>query len=786
MQFFERSSVKPPDFLRSKEVVEARGVIRDFLLLEPNERSQTAAPVSEINLEDGDVMQTLSKLFRGKCAFCESFRNDLQDHRFRPVANALPTKKAKDHHLYYSWLSLAWENIYPVCRECVPHRLDYFPVNGPRLRLPTKTQLDSFVESDIGVWGHYPLKEQRLYLDPCADQLLHEHLHINREGDLKSFSLEGSMTIQAYNLDRPRLIKQRSARLNRYLDLFLSQERDAWINCEASVIELLDFPTLEFGGLWYLQCRQIAVTLSTKTLKRSELSVKQILKTFSSIARRPGFQSALDDLKATLVASDFGFDTQLAALRDAWVEPQIELEVQPEEELDAPPLEYGSLCAFELENFKSIEHLNIVIPQCRKRLTVSATSAQVPALLILGENASGKSSILEALALALASDSAIESVARHHRELTLNPSLLGAIQKMPTREATVTLRFQPNEMRTLTINSNSLTLNKLSTASPPVYAYGAFRQYLDVNAQQAPTGSILNLFDSTRLLANPEEWLRSLDQNDFDEVMRVLRIIFSVEKKFNFIQMDEQLDCLVIVTNHEHKFREGKTPLHLASSGYRSLLAMVCDILRGLMDRKINPYFQSLPTAQAVVLIDEVEAHLHPRWKIRVMSALREALPKVTFIATSHDPLCLRGMHKGEVLVMRRRVNVEDELSVKVECISDLPDVGKLTVEQLLTSDFFNLMNTDEPDTQLQLAQIADVLAEQEKGLSLNPAKKAALKKFKREILDVLPIGSTEAQRLVQKSVAKFLKKRDKAPATKLKKLRKEYREEIIEILERF
>ncbi|WDU65569.1 AAA family ATPase [Pseudomonas poae] len=786
MQYFERSSVNPPVFLSSKEVVEARSVIRDFLLLAPNERSQTATPVSEIDLDDGDMLPTLSRLFRGKCAFCERFRNDLRHHRFRPVANALPTKKAKDHHLYYSWLSLAWENIYPVCRECVPHRIDFFPVNGPRQTLPTKKQLDNFVKSDSGLWGHYPLKEQRLYLDPCSDQALHEHLHVNHEGVLHNLSVEGSMTIQAYNLDRPKLTKQRSECLSRYLDLFLSQERDAWINHDPSVIALLDFPALEFGGLWYLQCRQIAMTLSTRTLTRSDLSMRKILKTFSVIAGKPGFQSALKDLRETLFKSNFGFDSQWAALREEWVGPQVELEIEPAVEPDAAPMEYGSLYAFELKNFKSIEHLKISIPKRRKLLAISETSAQVPALLILGENAVGKSSVLEALALALADNTTRRRVARNHKGLTLNTSLLGAVQKMPTREATVTLRLQPDEVRVLTITNDILEVNKLSKALPPVFAYGPFRQYLNVNAQQAPAGSIFNLFDSTRLLANPEAWLRSLNKNDFEEVVRVLRIIFSMDKKFKFIEEDEVLDCLVIVTNIEDNLRKGKTPLHLASSGYRSLLAMVCDILRGLMDRKVNPYFQNFPTAQAVVLIDEIEVHLHPHWKIRIMSALREALPKVTFIATSHDPLCLRGMHKGEVAVLRRRANVDDDLCVKIECISDLPDVGKLTVEQLLTSDFFNLMTTDEPDMQLQLAHIADLLAKQEEGDSPTQAETEVLKKFKREILDVLPVGSTEAQRLVQKSVAMFLKKRNIASGKQLKKLRKQYREEIVHILERF
>src|SRR3546814_20575292 len=73
----------------------------------------------------------------------------------------------------------------------------------------------------------------------------------------------------------------------------------------------------------------------------------------------------------------------------------------------------------------------------------------------------------------------------------------------------------------------------------------------------------------------------------------------------------------------------------------------------------------SLANARALVLVDEIEAHLHPRWKLRIMKGLREALPNVTFIVTTHDPLCLRGLGANEVMVLRRiqqdvRPNSED------------------------------------------------------------------------------------------------------------------------------
>ncbi|MBT1274699.1 AAA family ATPase [Pseudomonas sp. VS59] len=455
--------------------------------------------------------------------------------------------------------------------------------------------------------------------------------------------------------------------------------------------------------------------------------------------------------------------------------------VKPKGAQGLPPVEYPALYGLTIKNFRSVEDLSLEINQSAQLLP-----NQAPALLILGENSTGKSSILEGMALALAQEGGRRALEINTDTLILDTSLLGVAQKKRALTTTVTLRFQGGENRVLGIKKGGLDVSG-PFSTPPVFAYGAFRQYLDTNAlDAAPPGSIVNLFHPNRFLLNPETWLMSLEKRAFDEVVRVLRIIFSVDSNFAFMLRDKKHMRCLLVTNAKDEKPAGKTPLQLASSGYRSLLAMVCDILRGLMDPDISPYFQSFPTAQAVVLIDEVEAHLHPRWKIRVMSALREALPGVTIIATSHDPLCLRGMHHGEVVVMRRRIDVDADVSVRVECLSHLPDVGKLTIEQLLTSDFFNLMTTDQPEVAFQLAHIADLLAKKSAGEALSTDEGAAVKAFEGELRSVLPIGGSEAQRLVQEAVAEFLKARASEPSSQMANLRKQYRDEIINILEQF
>ncbi|MEF9674036.1 hypothetical protein QNM99_25510 [Pseudomonas sp. PCH446] len=92
-------------------------------------------------------------------------------------------------------------------------------------------------------------------------------------------------------------------------------------------------------------------------------------------------------------------------------------------------------------------------------------------------------------------------------------------------------------------------------------------------------------------------------------------------------------------------------------------------------------------------------------------------MPNVTFIATTHDPLCVRGMQDGEVIVMQRVAsedNPDSDWPVMVEQVVRLPNVSQLTIEQLLTSDFFSLTSTDQPDTERELAMFADLLVARE------------------------------------------------------------------------
>ncbi|MGY2197453.1 AAA family ATPase [Pseudomonas gingeri] len=773
MQRFDRSFVPVPEVFQGPDFAPARRQLREFFLASPEKRAQTRLPDSFDNFNETSILLGLQRLFHGKCAFCES-AGQTEPYQFRPPSNAAPSKGQDSAHLYYAWLRHAWENIYPICTACIPDQPRFFPVKGKRAPLPDKQQLLRYEQENLGLWRDHPPKEKNLLLDPCVDNDFARHFDIDlSSGELVGLSAEGLLTAQHFNLNRSALCAQRGTALHRYMRTLIERTFEQLMKGDSlthpGYLAIFDFSGMEFGGIWYLLCCRVVSALTLSGEKPLPVSRLKIAESFMVLARDKRFSQRLSRLRAWYT------DASLKSVRYV------------SESFTGASERFPSLLSIQLNHFKGIEQLSLNLPvsEHSQGFTGNAPPLQ-PALLILGENAAGKSSLLEATALALCTDKARAELQLDVSALPLNPELMGAASLPQAASASVTLTFEQGVRRTLTI-ADGVYLVEGPSQLPPVFAYGAFRQYQKGVRRFSAAKSIINLFQSDVLLSNPEKWLLSLKEPDFKMVVRALRDVLSIEGEFDVMVRDQERQrCLIVTTTAGCQTRH-ETPLSLASSGYRSILAMVCDIMQGLMNRQVNPFFDTLATAQAIVLIDEVEAHLHPRWKIQIMRALRSALPKVTFIATTHDPLCLRGMQAHEVIVMHRVArdcDPQTQLPVMVEQLVELPDVSQLTIEQLLTSDFFSLTSTDQPGTERELARFADILAAREQNDPLNEAQLKAWARFERDISDALPVGSTEVQRLVQEAVVEYLKNRRQASSARLGELRSASRQRILDILE--
>jgi predicted ATP-binding protein involved in virulence len=84
------------------------------------------------------------------------------------------------------------------------------------------------------------------------------------------------------------------------------------------------------------------------------------------------------------------------------------------------------------------------------------------------------------------------------------------------------------------------------------------------------------------------------------------------------------------------------------SDGERSFLVLICDIGRRLA--LANPLLENPLHGAGVVIIDELELHLHPKWQREVVEKLRTTFPNIQFIATTHSPFVIQSLRPGELI----------------------------------------------------------------------------------------------------------------------------------------
>ena len=153
----------------------------------------------------------------------------------------------------------------------------------------------------------------------------------------------------------------------------------------------------------------------------------------------------------------------------------------------------------------------------------------------------------------------------------------------------------------------------------------------------------------------------------------------------------------------------------------------------------------------AVVLVDEIDLHLHPRWQRTLLQFLSDTFPNAQFIATAHSPLVVQAAMDANIVLLRREGD-----HVVIE--NDVEAIKNWRIDQVLTSDLFGLESARPP-------QLDHALRERERLLSksrLTKADRERLTQLESEIGE-LPTGETpqdiEAMDIIRQAAALLSKK---------------------------
>jgi hypothetical protein len=298
--------------------------------------------------------------------------------------------------------------------------------------------------------------------------------------------------------------------------------------------------------------------------------------------------------------------------------------------------------------------------------------------VITGDNASGKTTLLKAISAALVGPDAVRS---------LQPSWKGWV-KQGAHEAVIAIeivagdkdRFEQgrpyekpfwSELRLAENGGPEVTLapgkKYVGKGKGPVHGpwaenptgwfcagYGPFRRLYGASpdAQRIMSGPpriarFATMFQEAATLGECELWLKELHHRKLEERAKEQTLLDQVTRILNadFLQNGlrvDRVDSEGLWLSHPNG---AVLPLADMSEGYRAAIAMLMDILRHLANVYGDVSLLDGPAGRpvvghtGVVLIDEVDSHLHPQWQQKLGFWLKEILPTIQFIVTTHSPI---------------------------------------------------------------------------------------------------------------------------------------------------
>ena len=370
--------------------------------------------------------------------------------------------------------------------------------------------------------------------------------------------------------------------------------------------------------------------------------------------------------------------------------------------------------------------------------------------LLLGDNAVGKTTLLRAIALACIEQPTSSAL------LELTGIAAPFVRHQETRAA-VTLWTSAGEIRcSIAANTTSERLERQGPILPgTVFAYGCQRGTAFGGPMRevdlSPIGSVRTLFDDNAHLIHAETWLQEMRlamhegggaREAFYEALRatLLAVLPGVES----IDFDENAQLWLDGP------KIGRSPLAAMSGGYVTTIGWIVDMVARWADLshrhgvELDGDFRDKMTG--LVLIDEIDLHLHPVWQTEIVSSLRRQFPRMSFVATTHNPLTLMGAKPGEIWVLRR-----DAESGHVD-VSQRDIREGMSADDVLTGEWFGLVSTLDTGTQDLLDQHRALLRA---GVAVDDPRRQELEKKLRRRLGTFP--STSLDRMVQSIAAELM-----------------------------
>ncbi|GAA4509231.1 hypothetical protein GCM10023172_42430 [Hymenobacter ginsengisoli] len=392
-----------------------------------------------------------------------------------------------------------------------------------------------------------------------------------------------------------------------------------------------------------------------------------------------------------------------------------------------------------LQNFKCLAKLELdfeVTPTQNRQWT-----------LLLGENGTGKSNLLKAIALITCGSNALgEIVGNTDSWIALGKASCTVRAWLTTKkgeERELTLKIRRGDSLSKLVSANRSALQLIDDAIDNaernyfVVGYGASRRlvseatgamsYAEAGRFGNRAGNIRNLFDAGATLNPLASWIMDLDYRGGKNGLTVIReALNSFLPGISFHSIDKRQKQVMFETS------DGLVPLENLSDGYQNMAAWIGDLLFRVTET-FRDHRRPLH-ARGLLLLDEIDLHLHPKWQRLLYDFISTKLPNFQVVATTHSALTAQQAGEGELFALRRNPRQAVEL---------VPFIGspqQLLINQLLMSPVFGLATDESREVETAKQEYKELKVRE---AVLTPAERRQLTKVSNQLADTRPQRDT-------------------------------------------
>lgn len=365
--------------------------------------------------------------------------------------------------------------------------------------------------------------------------------------------------------------------------------------------------------------------------------------------------------------------------------------------------------------------------------------------LLLGDNGVGKSSLLKAIALAYCGEDAAPYSGRLLRGDSPNGTIVLRFEGGEEYTTRIFRRSAPSNNRSEVRSSPTRPLeteNRLCLGFPPLRSVSwerATRAETDTRAQRPDVEDLLPL-----IVGAPDPRLDKLKQviltldhqarqesrgngepgREIEVIHKIFEVVGQLTEglRLEFREVDAGTGEVWVETD------DGRQRLEAVSQGTVSLLSWIGVLLQRLF--QVHGHKKDWAEQSALVLIDEIDAHMHPEWQRKLVPKLRELFPKVQFIATTHSPLIVTDLEPDEIHVLRR-----DPVTRRIAVEQPRFELRGLRADQILTSSLFDLSTTRDLTTERAIERYRELVER----VLLQPAEQRELEQIADQLKTPAP-----------------------------------------------